>query len=207
MLEEIPEGGIRLGEDRPEELPDNGKMITGEVAVWLSDPEVWKNYEDDRLYQADKRFREWVAEMLENPRWRSPNTKARKYTFSKLFYLVTGEEYEQSRHKMWVYPFTKVFRNYSTRIQKAGTVDGKFRSKTIYVISSAALKRAPISIRLRIPWLMEHGIALDERTMKNPDRKLLRPGHATNPRTDENMRRRSEEAKRRYNERYRDRKH
>lgn len=207
MLTEIPEDGIRLGEDiRPSELGDR-KMVVGPVATWLADPEVWRNYENDRLYEADKRFREWVEEMRKDPKWRAPNTKMRRYTFSKLFYLVTGERYEQGKHSMWVIPFSKVFRNYSTRIMRAGTVDGKFRSKTIYVISAAALDRPPLSVRLRIPWLMEHNIAIDERTMKNPDRKLLRPGHATNPRTDANMQRRSEEAKRRYNERYRDRSH
>lgn len=208
MIEEIPEEGIRLGDPsaRKQEF-DRNKMMVGPAAACLSDPEVWKNYEDDRLFEADSLFREWAEEMMRDKKWSAPNSRMRRYTFSKLFQLVTGEKYEQSKHAKWIQPFTKVFRNYSTRIQKGGVIDGKPKAKTLYFITSNPLKRPPISIRLRIPWLVEHDMPITAASLKRQERKLLTPGHASNPRTEENMRRRSAEARKRYSERYRDRKH
>lgn len=208
MIEEIPEEGIRLGDERTRKPEfDRAKMLVGPAAACLSDPDVWRNYEDDRLFEADSLFREWAEGMAEDRQWSAPNSRMRRYTFSKLFQLVTGERYEQSRHAKWIQPFTKVFRNYSTRIQKGGIIDGKPKAKTIYFIMANPLKRPPISIRLRIPWLVEHDRPITPASLKSQERKLLTPGHASNPRTEENMRRRSEQARRRYGERYRDRKH
>ena len=175
--------------------------------AFLSDPEMWKNWEDVELAKAEEMLRDWIERMCEVPSWRSTRSKKRRYTFSMLFELVTGERYEQRKHARHIRMWTTLFRYYSSRIQNAASIDGKMYTKTIYVISPKRLERPPYSLRLRIPWLVEHGMAIDQRTMTNPQSDVLRPGHARNPRTEESMRRRHEEMKRRYNERYRDRKH
>lgn len=204
---EIPEEGIRLGGEP--ETPDlgPGMDIPPRAMAFLSDPGMWKNWEDVELAKAEEMLRDWIERMCEIPSWRSTRSKKRRYTFSMLFELITGERYEQRKHAKYIRTWTTLFRYYSSRIQNAASIDGKMYAKTIYVISPKRLERPPYSLRLRIPWLVEHGMAIDQRTMTNPQSDVLRPGHARNPRTEESMRRRREEMRRRYNERYRDRKH
>lgn len=208
-LDQLPEEGIDLLalNTRNQEMPTIKKPLTGQAAAFLSDPELWENYENEALAAAETALRDWITEMRKVPSWNATNSKKRRYTFSMLFELVTGEKYEQRKHAKWISMWRTLFRYYSSRVQKAGSLDGKMYSKTIYVISPQRLKRPPFSLRLRIPWLVEHGYAIDKRTMYGPNSELVKPGHARNPRTDANMERRREEARERYNERYRDRAH
>lgn len=204
---EIPKEGIRLGGEPVVPNLGPGMDIPPRAMAFLSDPQMWRNWEDVELAKAEEMLRDWIERMCEIPSWRSTRSKKRRYTFSMLFELVTGERYEQRKHAKYIRTWTTLFRYYSSRIQNAASIDGKMYSKTIYVISPKRLERPPYSLRLRIPWLVEHGMAIDQRTMTNPQSDVLRPGHARNPRTEESMRRRREEMRRRYNERYRDRKH
>lgn len=207
MVDSIPEKGISLtaiAEKRAEE-PLKRSPVNHTAAVYLNSKEAWKNYEDVRLAEMETQIREWIAKMAENKTWNRSYRK-RRYTFSMLFELLTGEKYDQKKHAKYTHALSDLFAYYSSRIQKSASINGKQYNKKIYCISPRRLERMPYSLRLRIPWLIEHGVTIDARTMKpNPD--PLEPGHARNPRTEANMERRREEARERYNERYKYRQH
>lgn len=204
-MEGIPAEGIVLGDDLSYKA-EKFAMV-GAQAAFLSDPELWENWEDDYLFEAEKLIRGWMTEMTKNPRWRATNSKLRKYTFAMVFELITGERYEQKKHAKYIHSWTTVLKYYSSRVQRAGSINGKMRSKTIYVLSPKRLSRPPLSLRLRFEWLAERGIQPNKANMMNPQDELLEPGHARNPRTEETMRKRREAGRARYNERYRDREH
>ena len=200
MVDSIPETGINLVDMASEgsREPIKRKPLVGQAAAFLADPDIWKNYESDLLVEVETMLRDWMTEMSKLSAWKTTNAKRRKYTFSMVFELVTGERYDQKKHASQIKAWTTLLRYYSSRVQKSGNINGKFYSKTVYVLSPARLKRPPYSIRLRIPWLIEHGHAIDKRTMENLNHDLCEPGHARNPRTDANMRQRSKEARKRY---------
>ena len=96
---------------------------------------------------------------------------------------------------------------YSTRKQKEGSILGKKINKTIYTLSLRRYKRlAPFSLKLRIPWLEEQGKVPTWHNMQLV-KDTLETGHARNKKTDENMRRRREQAQAAYRERYKHRTH
>ena len=200
MVDSIPETGINLADMASEasKKPVERKPLVGQAAAFLADPDIWKNYENDLLAEVETMLRDWMTEMCKLPSWRGTNAKRRKYTFSMVFELVTGERYDQKKHANQIKTWTTLLRYYSSRVQKSGNINGRFYSKTVYMLSPARLKRPPYSIRLRIPWLIEHGHAIDKRTMENLNHDLCEPGHARNPRTEANMRQRSKEARQRY---------
>lgn len=206
MIDEIPETGIALGDDLSSKGERSG-IEDGYQAAFLADPELWANWEDQRLYDAEVAIRGWIERMSENPKWARTNARCRRYTFSMVFELITGEKYDQKRHMKYVHTWTMVLSYYSSRVQKGGSINGRPYTKTIYNLSPKRLSRPPLSLRLRFEWLAERGVKPTEANMHNPQNDLLRPGHARNPRTDERMRQRREEARARYNERYRDRDH
>lgn len=200
MVDSIPEEGLDLLKTAAEASGKSiqRKPLVGQAAAFLADPDLWKNYENEKLAEIEEALRSWMEEMSQLPSWRTKNAKYRRYTFSMVFELVTGERYEQRRDASQIKAWTTLLRYYSSRVQKSGNIDGKFYSKTVYVLSPKRLERPPYSIRLRIPWLVEHGYAIDKRTMVNLNDDLVEPGHARNPRTEENMRKRREEGRKRY---------
>lgn len=202
MVDTIPEEGLDLQAMASEASrePRQVKPLVGQAAAFLADEECWKNYENEMLAEVETALRSWIEEMSKLPAWRTTNAKMRRYTFSMVFELVTGEKYDQKKHANQIKTWTTLLKYYSSRVQKAGNINGKLYAKTVYVISPQRLKRPPYSIRLRIPWLMEHGYAIDKRTMENVNHDLCQPGHARNPRTEANMRERSRKARERYEE-------
>lgn len=186
--------------DVPKPQPLDDRMLPV-----LSDPAKWRNYSNDILYEGEKALRHLIAKLGENSTWHN-QARRRRYTFSMLFEMMFGRPYDQKKDARMVVPLTRVMAYYSSRIQKTGYVNGKWRDKTSYTISPKRLKRPPYSLRLRMEWLAEQGLVPNGKNMQLP-KDNLRPGHARNKRTDANMQRRSEEAKRRYNERYKDREH
>ena len=200
MVDSIPETGINLADMASEasKKPIERKPLVGQAAAFLADPDIWKNYENDLLAEVETMLRDWMTEMSKLSAWKTTNAKKRKYTFSMVFELVTGERYDQKKHANQIKTWTTLLRYYSSRVQKSGNINSRFYSKTVYMLSPARLKRPPYSIRLRIPWLIEHGHAIDKRTMENLNHDLCEPGHARNPRTEANMRQRSKEARQRY---------
>lgn len=172
---------------------------------WIGTSEAWEQYSDDRVYHADKLVRAWIAEMKRNSKW-VRTAKLRRYRFSDLFHLVTGEEYDASKHSKTVHIYTRIFSYYSSRIQRGGSINGKSKNKTIYCISPKRLEKCPYSLKLRLEWFAERGEIPTSANMALP-KDDLRIGHARNPRTEANMRKREAEGRRRYNERYADRNH
>lgn len=201
MVDSIPDEGFDLLAGGEERKKTEMKPITGQIAAMLGDPKVWENYENHELADAEEALRSWIEEMSRLPKWRTTNAKCRRYTFSMLFELVTGEKYVHSRHAGKTRMWANLFRYYSSRVQKSASINGKQYNKTVYVISPQRLKKPPFSVRLRIPWLAEHDIAIDARTIYGPLNDDIKPGHARNPRTEENMRRRREEGRKRYERR------
>lgn len=193
-----------IGEGR--ERPAKVEAKVDEVTPYLADPAVWKNYEDDDLYRADSLVRDWIAKMSENSGWRHRRLR-RRYTFSQLWKLIYGYDYDHKKHAKKLRMHVHLFNYYSSRVQKSAMIEGKLVTKTVYTISPGRLKKPPYSLRLRIEWMQEHGMQVDQRTFKDPRKELIKAGRARNPRTDANMRRRREEGRKRYAERYRDRAH
>ena len=206
-VDSIPMEGISLIDTADREEPVRKRPVMDGYAVYLGDPKLWENYENVELAEAESMLRDWIGRMGElDPAWKR-SAKRRRYTFAMLFKLVTGEDYEQKRHSKVVYMWTQLFRYYSSRLQKAANIGGKLHVKTIYVISPKRLEKPPYSLRLRLPWLQEHGVTIDQRTLYNPQKDDLKPGHARNPRTDATMEKRRQEGLERYRKRYADRSH
>ena len=187
--------------DRPGK-PEKPKLADPGLAHWLGDSERWRQYTDDRVYEVDSLVRQWLGEMSKNVKWRT-TTRLRKYTMAMVFEQIYGRPYDHSRDAKMQIVLPRVLAYYSTKVQKAGSIGGKFTSKTVYTVSPGRLKKPPYSLRLRVEWLAERGEVPGPKNMCLP--KDLKPGHARNPRTNANMERRSREAKDRYNERYKDR--
>ena len=142
--------------------------------------------------------------MCKLPKWKH-SYKMRRYTMKMV--------YEQIYNKTWTpevggkiaYRMSKILAYYSSRMQKAGSINGKNYSKTIYTIAPSRLKKPPYSLRLRLEWLAEQKLLPTYENMALP-KDILKQGHARNPKTEENMRKRSEAAKRVYREKYGNRK-
>lgn len=196
--------GWVIGEGR--ERPAKLEATVDQITPYLADPAVWKNYEDDDLYRADSLVRDWIAKMSESSGWRHKRLR-RRYTFSQLWKLIYGYDYDQKKHAKKLRMHVNLFNYYSSRVQKSAMIEGKLVTKTVYTISPGRLRKPPYSLRLRIEWMQEKGMQIDQRAFRDPRKELIRAGRARNPRTDANMRKRSEEARKRYAERYRDRTH
>lgn len=170
-----------------------------EILPYISSPEAWRQYNDDRVYEADKLTREWIAVLSKSNKWKA-SKGMRRYTFSMIFGQIMGRPYDCKRDAKMTNAFSRVFAYYSSRVQKQGVIAGKAYTKTIYTISPARLRKPPYSLRLRLEWMADQGMIPDSRNMALP--KDLKPGHARNPKTEENMRRRREEGRKRYAGRY-----
>lgn len=193
----IPEGGISLDDDK-EIMEMRGNDLSGEAIPYITTSEAWEQYSNATIYEADKRIREWIGTMTKNREW-TKSCKHRRYTFSMLFEILFGRKYDQSKDQKNVYPLTKIFAYYSTRIQKSGSIGGRTYSKTIYTIGSKRHELPPYSLKLRTEWLIENEEVPTFRNMKLP-KDDLQPGHARNPKTEANMERRRAQGKERWNE-------
>lgn len=164
--------------------------IPGWAVPYLSDEKAWDNYSDDIVYEVDKAIRSWGEQMRSH--W-SRKGMDRRYQFSTLLGLL-GVDVNVNNNKNYN-KIARIFAYYSTKVQKETFIDG-VRKKNVYTISPSRLRRPPYSLRLR---LEQFDGPRDGRSMQLP-KDDLEKGHARNPRTEANMQRRSEEARRRYNE-------
>lgn len=192
--------------DGSDEVPEELKAPDPENYInYLGTADQWKNYSDPFVYEADKAMRQWIEKMKQNNQWRT-SYRRRRYTARMLFEEVFQKKYDGQTDMKMMMRFTKVCAYYSTKINKNGSIRGKNYSKSIYTIGPKRLEKPPFSLRLRVEWLTEQGELPNTRNMKLP-KDDLKPGHARNPKTEENMRRRSERAKQQYRERYENRTH
>lgn len=174
----------------PKEFETRKTSIPDWSLPYIATEEAWRNYSDDLVYETDKRIREWIIKM--KPNWTKQGTD-RRYTFSTLLDILgINVKVRQGNNYAKI---ARIFAYYSTKVQKQTTINGVKR-KNVYTISPARIKLVPYSLRLRIE---EATHPLDGRSLMLPKDDLT-VGHARHKRTEENMRRRSEEAKRRYNE-------
>lgn len=192
--------------DKPEvpELPEESGKIS-----YLDDPEVWKVYSDDALYEVETLFLEWAERMMQEPKFRQNNPVYRRYTCGMVFEQLYGRKYDvhNSDDHVSMRRLPKIMSYYSSKIQKEGSIRGKKVTRTIYTLSIRRIKTLPpFSLKLREEWLAKRGEVPTWSNMK-PSKDRLKPGHARNPRTDENMARRRERAREIYNERYAGRAH
>lgn len=187
-----------------EEKPDVKIKSDTEVLPWVSSAEAWRQYNNQDLYEADKLVREWIALMKQNKKWCN-TTKMRRYTFKMIFEQLYGREYDQKTDAKWINIYSKVLTWYSSRVLKGTSINGKNTSKTVYVISPTRLKNPPYSLKLRLEWLAEQGKIPTNKNMRLP--KDMPVGTARNKKTAENMERRRQLGRERYNARYADRAH
>ena len=185
-------------------LPDRPNMATN----YLEGPGKWENYSDPDLYEADSLLRQFLESKAEDPKWTTASTKWRRFTAGMMFEVIHGRPYAGTHTSDYqkILRLARVMAYYSTRITKEGSIRGKRYKKKIYYLSVARCKKLPpYSLKLRLEWLQDKGELPCWQNMKAP-KDDLKAGHARNKRTDENMRIRRQEAKRRYNERYRNNK-
>ncbi len=197
-LTSISKEGWSFEEDKPV-FESKRSTIPYEAMPWLNDPEMMAKYEDPYIYDMEVKLREWIAEMSKISAWKN-NIKARRYTFGMLWKLVYGEDYDQKKHAKHIRRGINLFSHYSSRVQKAGSFNGKTRFKTTYVISPKRADCRPYGLKLRVEWLLENGYQLRADNMGEPER--LMPGHARSPRTEANMERRREVGREKYRERF-----
>jgi len=179
---------------------------------YLEGPGKWENYSDDILYELETLLRRWLATKVDDPEWTSKGGKgirARKHTCSMVYQHLYGKPWDvkDKACQVRVRRLPRLLAYYSTKVQKEGIVNGKKVTKHIYHLSLKRFKNVPpYSLKLRLEWLQEQGRLPVWQNMKLP-KDDLQAGQARNPRTNENMRRRREKARERYNQRYSDRKH
>lgn len=176
-----------------------------EIASYLSGPGKWENYSDMVVYELDSLVRKFLESKLDDKQWTGQGSHFyRKYTCGLMFEQIYGHPCKLDDHdeRVRLQRLSKVLAYYSTRIQKNGSIRGKNYSKSIYTLSLQRYKKVPpYSLRLRVEWLAEQGKLPTWHNMKLP-KDDLKAGHARNPRTNENMRRRRERAREEYYERY-----
>lgn len=168
---------------------------------WICEPEAWSQYNDETIYQCDKLVRAWIEDMSHNTEWKK-KPKLRKYTFGMLFEMIYGRKYNVKEDAKYSRKLVKIFSYYSTKIQKHyyNPETKKTKSeKACYTIMTNINKKPPYSIKLRVEWLQENNMNLSARTLKLPKDDLI-PGHARNPKTEQNMEKRRELARKRYND-------
>lgn len=159
--------------------------------------EKWEQYTNDLLYFTEIAFREWAEEMSHKADW--ANRLHRRFTPKMAFERMFGIPFNMQEHYKQLRTLAKVMAHYSTKISKGGYIEGKKTSKNIYHIMRYVNRKKPYSLRLKLEQMFEAGEIPGKFDTEIP--KLLKPGHARRTRTEANMQRRSEEARRRYNER------
>lgn len=174
---------------------------------YLEGPGKWENYSDNILYELECLLRKWIESKLDDPNWMAKGAKgirARKYTCGMVYECLYGKPWDiKSRDcQVRLRRLPRLLSYYSSRIQKEGTINGRKLTKHIYHISPQRFRKvAPYSLKLRLEWLQEQGKFPVWQNMKLP-KDDLKAGQARNPKTNENMRRRREQAREKYNERY-----
>lgn len=180
------------------ELPSEPNMATN----YLAGPGKWDNYSDKVTYECDSLLRQFFATKEGDPQWEQTHPKWRRFTTGMMFEVLFGRKYDPKTDYQYGFRLSKVMAYYSTRATKEGSIRGKRYKKTIYTLSLKRYRKLlPYSLKLRVEWLAEHGELPTYQNMRLP-KDNLKPGHARNPKTDENMEKRREQARERYRERY-----
>jgi len=182
-------------------LTPQGPMAPG----YLEGPGKWENYTDNYVYELESLLRKWFALKIDSGEWKNDKRGFyRRFTCKLIFEQLYGRlpDFNDHNDRTKIRRLPKLLAYYSSRIQKNGSIRGKNYSKSIYTLSPKLYKtRPPYNLKLRLEWLSEKGEMPTWHNMMLP-KDDLKPGHARNKKTEENMRLRSERAKQRFNERY-----
>lgn len=191
-----------LGDKPPVDIP--GQQYSD--LPYISEPDRWEQYSNQFVYEFDRLLRQWFERMCQNQTW-VKSYKKRRYTMSMMIEQLYGRKYDNAKDGSNTRIMAKILAYYSSRIQKAVSINGKHYSKTAYVLSPTRYHgMVPYSLKLRLEWYAERGILPTQTNMCLPTDNL-KPGHARRGRTEANMQRMREEGRKRYNERYADRAH
>lgn len=204
------DGSWEFSFDDTPEIPDlpvhdpheqQGPMVPG----YLDGPGKWENYSDNVMYELESLLMKWFEANAGTERWRKDKRGYwRRFTCGMMFEQLYGRKADIRSHEDQVRlrRLPRLMAYYSSRVQKEGSVRGKKMTKSIYTLSTKLYhQRPPYNLKLRLEWLSDRGELPCWQNMKLP-KDDLKPGHARNPRTDENMRRRRERSRQLYNERY-----
>lgn len=185
--------------DQLEQL-DKGISKTNRVE-FLTKPEDFKNYENEALYNIEKKFLEWFNMKLQDKAWMS-NRYAKRYTMSMLVYELYGREYDLKIDNKYKNMYSKIFRHYSGQVLKSfyDPRTGKAKNKTTFVISPKRKNIRAYSLRLRAEQIEAEGKVPTVDNMKRRS-KLIKPGQARDPYRQSVMDKRAERG-RKYYERY-----
>lgn len=188
-----------LTSDQPQyekvtELPNENAI------PFIDKQESWNQYTNPFVYDFDSRLRKFMEKMANEKSWKSV-AKNRRYTYSMLIERLYGRKYDHKVDGRTAAVGSRIVAYYSSKIQKSGNINGKKYSKNIYTLSPKRISMPPYSLKLRMEWLDEKGELPSYNNMKLPNDNL-KAGHARLARTEANMERRREDARRRYNEHY-----
>ena len=191
-----PTGWI-FADDAPKPEPEEKFPLTIEPYMLMTTDDQWKNYADENIYDFEKRLRDFLKYMSERKQYRYVNT--RRFTYAMIYERLYGMQpkrlnsYAANSHRA-------ILAYYSSRIIKDTNIGGK-RKRVVYVLAYSRLKKRPWGLKLRLEWFLEHQDEVCPGMMRLM-KKRLEVGHARNPKTEQNMERRSEIARQRYRERY-----
>lgn len=202
VLDKLKHGGWSLYDEAP--IETGGDVIDKAALPYIVKTEAWDQFNNPVVYQTDKLIREFITIMGKDSYWRR-HINPRKYTYGMLFKILFGRDYDPKKDSKHTYVITKLFAYYSTRIQNSYCNNGVTKNKKAYTLMADVSDRPPYSLRLRLEWLADRGEIPSWHNMQMP-KDNLKPGHARNPKTEANMERRREEARKRYNEYQRRRK-
>lgn len=186
----IPTEGWMLGE----QSKVDAKPMPFNLAPYLTEPERWRNYTNDELYELECLLREFMASQ---PRSWERNVFDRRYTFGMVFHILIGHAYVPKNDAWASRPLSRLLRHYSSRIQKEGMIRGKKTTKKIYTLSPKRLEKPPYSLRLRIEWMNERGLVPGYQNLRvEPDD--LKAGMARNKLSNDRMQERSRKGREKY---------
>lgn len=188
----MPDGWIFEGD-----LDQAPSAIDFEPYRYITTQEQWDNYTNEEANDFEMRLRGFLQYMKEHPKYRAAIN--RRFTYQMIYERLYGElPREKTGYKSNTY--RKIISYYSTRVM-SDTFIGDKRCKRVYVLSYKRLEKRPWCIKNRIQWLLEHGESIDQGKLRLI-KKQLQVGHARNPRTEANMEKRRERARKAYNAKY-----
>lgn len=203
----LANGGFRLDDDRDITRRIRESKPKDEARVpYMTSADQWENYNDTITCEAERKFREWAKTKLDDKQWcgnGKPNQRLRRYTFGQLWEICFGFPFDSKTDMAAFFKVSKVFAHYSSKLMKGGhNIQKAKRTKhTVYCLSVTRIRKAPpFCLKLRVAWLAEQGRIPNVHNMQVYP--TLEAGHARNPRTEANMRKRSDAAKKRHNERF-----
>lgn len=190
--------GWDLSEERKIE---RGNDFPIEIVPYISSSDQWAAYNDSLQYNIEKDLRAFIEAKSKDPQWRGHHSK-RKYRPSVLFSILYARPFDVKKDMAAMMRLTKLMAYYSSRINKNSydSETGKQHcGKPTYVLSASRVKKPPMNLKLRLEWYAEQGIMPTFRNMRLMKDDLT-PGHARNPRTEENMRRMEQRGRDAFNE-------